>query len=265
MKTKRESHRTRTLLSLIVLIGVCQLAELPRVYAQNTVHTTTLGEVNAVTPEISTEQLERILAEGSEPVLDVRFAREYAIAHIPGSINIYEKEIDTIIKQFPDKTQRMVLYCNGPFCGKSKRVSSELVKLGYTNARRYQLGLPVWRALGHTVQTDIEGFRYVFGSDKTAVFVDARSQKEFAGGTVPGAVNIRVGEAEQANEPTDGRLPHKDKGTRVIVFGGKPQEARIVAEEIAKKAYWNSSYFGGAIEDSKQAGVWQNKSSSPTE
>jgi rhodanese-related sulfurtransferase len=159
----------------------------------------------------------------------------------------------------------MVLYCNGPFCGKSKRVSSELVKLGYTNVRRYQLGMPVWRALGHSVQTDIEGFRYVFGGDKTAVFVDARSQKEFAAGTVPGAVNIRVGEAEQANEPTDGRLPHKDKGTRVIVFAGKRQEARAVAEEIAKKAYWNSSYFGGAVEDLKQAGVWQEKSSRPKE
>ena len=260
MKTKRESF-----LSVIVLFGICQMAELPGVYAQNTVHTTTLGEINAVAPEISTEQLERILAEGSEPVLDVRFAREYAIAHIPGSINIYEKEIDAIIKQFPDKTQRMVLYCNGPFCGKSKRVSSELVKLGYTNVRRYQLGLPVWRSLGHTVQTDIEGFRYIFGGDKTAVFVDGRSQKEFAAGNVPGAVNIRASEAEQANEPADGRLPHKDKGTRVIVFDGKPQEARTVAEEIAKKAYWNSSYFGGTVEDLKQAGLWQTKGSGPKE
>jgi rhodanese-related sulfurtransferase len=265
VKTKPDSPRTQTFLSLIVLIGVCQIAELPSVYAQNTVRTTTLGETNMVTPEISTEQLERILAEGSEAVLDVRFAQEYAIAHIPGSINIYEKEIDTIIKQFPDKTQRMVLYCNGPFCGKSKRVSSDLVKLGYTNVGRYQLGLPVWRALGHTVQTDIEGFRYVFGGDKTAVFVDARSQKEFAAGSVPGAVNIRVGEAEQANEPTDGRLPHKDKGTRVIVFGGKPQEARTVAEEIAKKAYWNSSYFGGTVEDLRQARLWQTKGSGPRE
>ena len=265
MKTKPESHRTQTFLGLIVLIGICQMAELPSVYAQNTVHTTTLGEINAVTPEISTEQLERILAEGSEPVLDGRFAQEYAIAHIPGSINIYEKEIDAVIKQFPDKTQRMVLYCNGPFCGKSKRVSSELVKLGYTNVQRYQLGLPVWRALGHTVQTDIEGFRYVFGGDKTAVFVDARSEKEFAAGSVPDAVNIRVGEAEQANEPKDGRLPHKDKGTRVIVFGANPKEARTVAEEIAKRAYWNSSYFGGAVEDLKQAGFWQQKDSARKE
>jgi hypothetical protein len=74
-----------------------------------------------------------------------------------------------------------------------------------------------------------------------------------------------VGEAEQANEPKDGRLPHKDKGTRVIVFGGSPQEVRTVTEEIAKKAYWNSSYFGGTVKDLKQAGFWQNKSSNPEE
>ena len=26
---------------------------------------------------------------------------------------------------------------------------------------RYQLGLPVWRALGNTVQTDLPGVRYI--------------------------------------------------------------------------------------------------------
>ena len=68
----------------------------------------------------------------------------------------------------------LVFYCNGPYCGKSKRLSEELVALGYTNIRRYQLGLPVWRALGHTVQTDLGGFTYIFRGDKTAVYVDAR-------------------------------------------------------------------------------------------
>jgi hypothetical protein len=58
-------------------------------------------------------------------------------------------------------------------------------------------------------------------------------------------VNIRKGEAEAANE--DGRLPQKDKGSRIIVFADSPEEARVVGEEIAHKAYWNSSYFGGSF------------------
>ena len=41
-----------------------------------------------------------------------------------------------------------MLYCNGPYCGKSKRLSADLAAAGYTNVRRYQLGIPIWRALG---------------------------------------------------------------------------------------------------------------------
>jgi len=261
MKTNRILTCTSALLKFVGLIAICALVTPPRGSAENTVQSTTLGETNPITPEITTEQLEKILADHSGPVLDVRFAEEYAIAHIPGSINIYEKEIETIIQRFPNKATPIVLYCNGPFCGKSKRVSSELVKLGYTNVKRYQLGLPIWRALGHTVQTDLAGLQYVSRADKTAVFVDARSRGEFQQGGVPGAVNILAGEAEQANEPADGRLPHKDKGTRVIVFANDPKDARKVAEEIAKKAYWNSSYFGGTTDELKAKGLWQEKKS----
>ena len=219
--------------------------------AKTSVSQTTLEEAGQLTPEISTEELKKILRTNSEPVLDVRFTTEYAIAHIPGAINVYEKELERLVQLFPDKAAKFVLYCNGPYCGKSKRLAEQLVKLGYTGVRRYQLGLPVWRALGNTVQTDIEGLRYVIAKDKTAVFVDARTAPEFAKKSIPGAVNIRPGEAEKANE--DGRLPYHDKGTRVIVFANSAAEARTVSEEIAKKAYWNSSYFSGTFADVRQA------------
>jgi rhodanese-related sulfurtransferase len=87
----------------------------------------------------------------------------------------------------------------------------------------------------------------MLAGDKTAVWVDARDVDSFAKGSLPGAVNIGKGAAEAAND--DGRLPKKDKGTRVIVFGDSPEQARAVAEDIAHKAYWNSSYFGGRFSD----------------
>lgn len=206
-----------------------------------------IGEADPVTPEISTAELQRAIQEGKTPVLDVRSAQEYAIAHLPGSINHYEKEVEQITQAYPDHSTALILYCNGPYCGKSKRLSEQLVKQGYTGIRRYQLGLPVWRALGNTVQTDLAGVRYVLSGDKTAVWVDARSAGAFAKGSMPKAVNIRKGEAEAAND--DGRLPKKDKGTRVIVFADSPEDAQVVAQEIAHKAYWNSSYFGGRFAD----------------
>jgi rhodanese-related sulfurtransferase len=214
---------------------------------------TTLEEPNQKTSEITTEQLQAILTAGIVPVFDVRTPKEYAIAHIPGTVNIYEKEVQQIINQYPDRSARMILYCNGPSCGKSKRTSEELVAAGYTQVQRYQLGLPVWRALSQTVQTDLPGLKYIWSGDHTAVFVDARTPSEFAGGTMPGATSIRKGEATAAND--DGRLPFEDKGTRIVVFGNTAQQAAVVAAEIAKKAYWNSSYFGGTFDDLMLAGL----------
>jgi rhodanese-related sulfurtransferase len=212
-----------------------------------------LHEGNQPTPDISTAEFAAIAASGSEPVLDVRSALEYSIAHVPGSINLWEKEADHITQIYPDRATRLVLYCNGPYCGKSKRVSEQLVQLGYTRVRRYQLGMPTWRALGNTVQTDIEGVRYIWLGDHTAIWVDARDRAEFARGTLPGAVSVLAGEADAANE--DGRLPQWDKGTRVVVFGSNRDQARRVAGEVARKAYWNSSYFGGSFADLTKAGL----------
>jgi len=127
------------------------------------------------------------------------------------------------------------------------------VAMGYTHVRRYQLGLPVWRAFSETVQTDMPGVLYIHGGDRTAVWVDARTRSEFLAASIPGAVNVQKGEAVVAND--DGRLPLQDKGTRVVVFGTTAEQARVVAAEIAKRAYWNSSYFGGRFDDLAAAGL----------
>src|ERR1700686_348392 len=205
--------------------------------------------------ELSTEQLQHILAAGSMPVFDVRFELEYAISHIAGAINIppvnntsVDREVSQITALFPNNSHaEFVLTCNGPFCGKSKRVAAALALAGYDNFDRYQLGLPVWRALGNTVQTDFDGFAYIFNRDRTAVYVDARTPQDFLADTVTCAVNVQPGEAAAAND--DGRLPLWDKGARVVVFADDPQLAKKVASEIAKKAYWSSSYFSGTFAD----------------
>ncbi|MBA3555769.1 MAG: rhodanese-like domain-containing protein, partial [Gemmatimonadales bacterium] len=157
----RRQSRASTLILLGASLALLPPTPLTAVQSQPTISQVTLGEPNPVTPEITTEDMQRLLEAGGTPVLDVRSAQEYAIAHIPGSINLYEKEVEQITRAYPAKATAIVLYCNGPFCGKSKRLSQELVSRGYTNVRRYQLGLPVWRALGNTVQTDLAGARYI--------------------------------------------------------------------------------------------------------
>jgi rhodanese-related sulfurtransferase len=211
-------------------------------------------EQSTVGVEISTEELTQILLTGRIPVIDVRPPKEYDISHIPGSVNIFETEIERMMNLCPDKSSGPVLYCNGPYCHKTLRVAEKLSQKGVTNIKKYQNGLPVWRAFGNTAETNPSGFKYIFLSDKTAVFVDARIKEEYKAGTVPGSVSLLAREIEEANQ--DGRLPYTDHGTRIIVFGKTINQARELAEAIAHRAYWNSSYLAGTYEDLKKAGLW---------
>ena len=245
----------------VLIVLACSLVLLPiqaQCPATPNIFQTSLLETSQPGSEITTQQLHQILAAGIIPVLDVRFPQEYAISHIPGAINIppisninVQHEVEEIVARYPDPHTELVLTCNGPFCGKSKRVATALVSspYNYDHILRYQLGLPVWRALGNTVQTDFDGLAYIFNRDETAVFVDARAPQDFQADTVACAVNIQPGEATAAND--DGRLPLLDKGARIVIFADDPKLAKQVASEIAKKAYWSSSYFSGSFDDLK--------------
>lgn len=250
-----------------VLLSPSQLdAQNPPVKASAaTVRAAILGDENPRTPELSTEELERLLASTSVVLLDTRPHLEWALGHIPGALNVAPKpgmamsqytsdvtEVGRLVGG--DKTRPLVLYCNGPFCGKSKRVSEELLAAGYSNVRRYQLGAPVWRALGGVMVMELDGVRHVLKNDRTAVFIDAREPSEFTAGTLNGARNIPrskvlsgkdVGEVKTAKD--DGRLPMEDHNTRIIVFGRDAQQARAVAEAIAREAFHNVSYFEGEL------------------
>jgi rhodanese-related sulfurtransferase len=252
--------------ALAALVPVCRLeAQVPA--ARTSIFQATLEEPNAKTEEVSTEQLRQLLATGSITLLDTRPHLEWAISHIPGAVNVapkpgmamsqYTSDVAEVGRHVGEnKARPLVLYCNGPFCGKSKRVSEDLLAAGYTNVRRYQLGAPVWRALGGPMVTELDGIRYIREQDKTAVFVDVRDPAEFASGSLPGAVNLPrskvlpgkdIGEVKAAKD--DGRLPMEDHNTRIVVFGRDEEQARAVAEALAQEAFHNVSYYSGRFSD----------------
>ena len=231
------------------------------------IHTATLGESGAKTPEISTEELRHILADKSAMVFDVRPAMEFATSHIPGAVNVAQKpgtskalyvsdvaEISRIVGD--DKAKLVVLYCNGPFCGKSKRVGEDLLAAGFTNVRRYQLGIPVWRALGGITQIEPEGARYAMQNDHTAVWLDTRAAQDIAKAPLSAAKRIGIEVAKGGKDnaamqqaKNDGTLPIEDHNTRIIVFGDDPQTVRSVAEAIAREAFHNVAFFAGNAAD----------------
>jgi rhodanese-related sulfurtransferase len=211
----------------------------------------TLGEANAKTPEVSTEELRRILADGSAIVLDSRKRSEYAAGHIAGAHNVdappaeYVAAVERLLGG--DKAKPLVLYCNGQFCQASRRLAEQLLAAGFTNVRRYQLGIPIWRALGGPVEIELDGIMRVFNVDRTAVFFDARDAEEFSRGSLPGAHNLpvdKLGSGALENAP----LPRDDFNTRVVLFGRDGAQARRLADLIGKTPYQNVSYYPGAFD-----------------
>ena len=218
--------------------------------ARPSIYEATLEEQNQKTPEIATDDFKALLAKGGTVVFDARPSEEYAIAHIPGSLVLNEKQLGRFTQSYPDRSISIVVYSNGPFCERARLRSEDLLRLGYTKISRYQLGLPVWRALGNTAETSLPGFRQV-ARDSNSLVVDARSRAEYAAGTVPGAQAVLAGEVSKAEK--DRRLRYLDHSTRMIVFANSADEARVVAEELARNAYSNASYFGGAYAELKRA------------
>lgn len=228
--------------------------------ARPNVYEAVLEEQGRATPEISTDEMKAILSKGGAVVFDARPKEEYGIAHIPGSVNLDEKQLGRFTQTYTDPSAAMVVYSNGPFCDLAKEKSDELMRLGYSKVSRYQLGLPVWRILGNAAETTLQGFRHIFRAGN-AVIVDARERAEYAAGTIPTAQSILAGEAGKAKQ--DRRLRYLDPNTRIVVFANTARQARSVAEEIVRNAFPNSSYFGGTYQELKREKFFLERTPSP--
>lgn len=189
-----------------LIVGLALYAGSPSLAAESSappsIHGATLGESGQKTAEISTEELRRVLADKSAHLFDARPPLEFAISHIPGALNVarqpgvsislYVSDLAEIERRVGgNKAAAVVLYRNGPFCGKSKRLADSLLAAGFTNVRRYQLGIPVWRALGGVTEIEPAGLRYVLENDRTAVVIDAREAESSAADHCPMPATFR--------------------------------------------------------------------------
>ena len=118
---------------VLAVLVTCSGARAVVGQAPTNIHQAVLGEPNQPTAEVSTDELRQILAQHAAFVFDARPHREFAISHIPRALNVAAKpgvpasayvsdvaEIGRVVGD--DRNAKIVLYCNGPYCGKSKRL-----------------------------------------------------------------------------------------------------------------------------------------------
>jgi rhodanese-related sulfurtransferase len=199
--------------------------------------------------------LQATLRNSSAIILDARPYEEYTVSHIPSARAVpakpgttpalYVGDAAEVAKSIPDKSQPLILYCNGLFCGRSERLAKDLTALGYQAVRRYQLGAPGWRALGGVMQVEKPALLRLLAQDATSVLIDGRADRVKP--RLRNAVSISLRDASKAKD--DGRLPMTDHNTRIFVVADNGTEARAVAEAIVRDAFHNVTFFGGPITD----------------
>lgn len=173
------------------------------------------------TVSVSAAQLKKLMEEKSTYVLiDARPKRVADKGMIPSAINISDTEFDKHVDQLPaDKATPLIYYCGGMECVLSDKSAEKARQLGYANVLTYPPGYPEWEKLHGAAPAatalvpgkekgtvTVASFEKIWKENPGAVLlVDVRDPKEFAAGTIKGAVNIPMNELEKkiATLPAD--------------------------------------------------------------
>ncbi|MCX7143000.1 MAG: rhodanese-like domain-containing protein [Proteobacteria bacterium] len=144
---------------------------------------------------------------------------------IPTAVHISDSEFDKSADKLPaDKATELIFYCGGLECPLSPNSAAKARKLGYTNVKTYALGHPDWiklygapkaaaapEASGSAAKASVKvetgkekgsvspaWFERIMKENPGAlIVVDIRDQKEYAAGTIKGAINIPMDELAQ--------------------------------------------------------------------
>lgn len=159
-------------------------------------------------------------------LVDARNPEEYKEAHIPGAINIPEKNFSRFTGILPaNKNSMLIFYCNGVKCGKSKKLAKKAMELGYTKVLVYAEGMPVWEEMGYSFYQGADYEKRIettklsphelnilmkSGSESIQI-VDVRYKEEFSEGHIPGSVNLPLGEFALGSDMLD-------KKKKIIVY-----------------------------------------------
>lgn len=175
--------------------------------------------------------LPRKIEEGALFIDSRPKARRYDTGHIPGAINIPDTQFEKMSHLLPqDKGRELIFYCQGPTCDLSAKSAFKAEKLGYTNIKVYEAGIPDWEARGENTAVSLDFILKALKEKADIVLIDARPARRVAKeGTIPGAINI----SDTSFDKETDKLP-ADKTKEIIYFC--QGFACDLSEKSAKKA-----------------------------
>ncbi len=103
-------------------------------------------------PEISLDELKKVVATKTATIVDVNSPKSYAAGHIPGAIHFASlgDKFATALPQ--DKSALIVAYCGGPMCTAWQDAAKKAKALGYTNVKHYKGGIKTWKESGNKTE-----------------------------------------------------------------------------------------------------------------
>jgi len=106
---------------------------------------------------VTAPEVKRILEDNPDAVLvNALSSLEFAIQHIPGSINIPTNEVQYSDDLPVEKSTELIFYCMGVRCKHSFNASLQAINMGYTRVHWFQGGIPEWRRYDYPMYIDKE-------------------------------------------------------------------------------------------------------------
>lgn len=195
--------------------------------------------------QVKTAALEELVAQGPVKgkyfLFDARPAPKFAEGHIPTAESLpfpaFEKEKG---KLPADKDALVIFYCAGATCAMSPAARDAAEKLGYTNAKIYHEGIPVWsktNALALSPKLLKEAW---LDKEQPIIVLDAR--RKAAKGVIPGAVAF----PEASKKALDKLYPFRKLKPAIVVYDEDGRSrAPAVARSVVAAGYPAMVLTGG--------------------
>jgi len=192
-------------------------------------------------------------------VVDVRSKESFAGAHIPGAINIpFGPTLPTWAGWVLPYDRPTLIVVDNP--AQMPEVTTHLIRVGFDDIKGYLEGsMDAWQVSGYPVATLATlSVHKLHERVSNATVLDVRTEKEWNGGHIEGAIHIHGGKLQENFK----RVP-RDKPVTVICGSG--YRGSIAASFLKREGYEDVSNVLGGMSAWKSAGFAMEQIAAATE